>query len=90
MSKEIKCIHCGEWSSGEQEFCTNFGKMMNEIYLKEKEELSKAEGMKLPLIEIPEGDNFILKGFKYIFRFGQLIFFAIISLIAAISASTVH
>lgn len=90
MAKQIKCNHCSEWNDENQANCTNCGKMMNEVYLKEKEVLSKAEGMRLPLIDIPEEDMFLVKSVKYIFRFGQLIFFAIISVIAAMSASTVH
>lgn len=90
MNKQIKCGHCEQWNDGAEENCTHCGKMMNEVYLKEKEILSKAPGMRLPLIEIPEEDNFLKKGIKYVFRFGQLIFFAIISFIAAMSASTVH
>lgn len=90
MSKQIKCNHCSNWNDGSEVNCTQCGKMINEVYLKEKEILSKVEGMRLPLIEIPKDDNFLLKGSKYAFRFGQLIFFAIISMIAAISASTVH
>ncbi len=90
MDKQIKCGHCANWNDGNEENCTQCGKMINEVYLKEKEILSKAQGMRLPLIEIPEDDNFIKKGLKYGFRFGQLIFFAIISFVAAMSASTVH
>lgn len=90
MEKQIKCEHCHKWTELSQQKCEFCNCILNEKYLKEKEELSKAKGMTLPLIEIGKDENFIVKGFKGIFRVGQLIFFAIISLIAALSASTVH
>lgn len=90
MTKQIKCAHCQEWNDEKEKNCIQCGKMINEVYLKEKEILSRAKGMTLPLIEIREDDNFILKGVKSVFRVGQLIFFAIISTIAAMAASTVH
>ena len=90
MEKQIKCEHCSHWNEANKENCVSCGGVLNEVYRNEKKALADAKGMRLPLIEIGEGENFLIKGFKHIFRIGQLIFFAIISVIAAISASTVH
>lgn len=90
MEKQIKCEHCGYWNDQSRKLCSNCNGVLNEAYIKEQEELSKVKGMQLPLIEIKESDYALIKAFKHVFRVGQLIFFAIISFIAAISASTVH
>ena len=88
--KQTKCIQCKNWVDGYLQNCSVCGAVLNEVYVKEKEVLKKAKGMEFPLIPIHDNDIFFVKAFKRIFRIGQLIFFAIISVIAAISASTVH
>ncbi len=86
---EIKCEHCGTWTDGNVPNCVHCGGRHGDKYLKEREELEKIK-TGLPLIEIDPHEALPKKVIKHIARFGQLIFFGLISIIAAMAASTVH
>lgn len=88
--KETKCEHCGFWTNGNLEDCNYCGKRLNDRQLTEQETLEKVELKGMPLIEIDPETPFIKKGFLQVLRFIQLIFFSIISMVAAMASSTVH
>ncbi|HAD97218.1 MAG TPA: hypothetical protein DCG19_07405 [Cryomorphaceae bacterium] len=88
--KESKCEHCGFWTNGKLEKCNYCGGILNEAYHAEREQLKKAEGMKIPFIQIHADDHWFVKMYKSVFRFGQLVFFMIITFLAMIASSTVH
>lgn len=88
--KETKCEHCGFWTNGNLEDCNYCGKRLNDRQLTEQEELEKVELKGMPLIKIDPETPFIKKGFLQVLRFIQLIFFSIISMVAAMASSTVH
>ncbi len=88
--KQQKCEHCNEWTDGEQEKCLHCDHILNLRDKQEYEVLKKAKGMSFPLIQIKENDSLPLKASKHLIRVGQLIFFAVISFIAAMASSTVH
>lgn len=88
--KETKCEHCGFWTNGNLEDCNYCGKRLNDRQLTEQEELQKVELKGMPLIKIDPETPFIKKGFLQVLRFIQLIFFSIISMVAAMASSTVH
>lgn len=88
--KETKCEHCGFWTNGNLEDCNYCGKRLNDRHLTEQEELGKVELKGMPLIKIDPESSFVKKGFLQVLRFIQLIFFSIISMVAAMASSTVH
>lgn len=88
--KETKCEHCGFWTNGNLADCNYCGKRLNDRQLTEQEELEKVELKGMPLITIDPDTPFIKKGFLQVLRFIQLIFFSIISMVAAMASSTVH
>ncbi|MGB0175826.1 MAG: hypothetical protein ACPF9D_01585 [Owenweeksia sp.] len=88
--KETKCEHCGFWTNGELEKCNYCGRILNEAYHTEKENLKKAQGMQMPFIAIDPDEPWLIRTGKKIIRFGQMIFFMIITFIAMLASSTVH
>lgn len=88
--KEVKCEHCSYWTNGKLEHCNYCGKRLNDRHLSEREELEAKPDITIPLIKIDPETPFIKKGFLQVLRFLQLIFFSIISSIAAMASSTVH
>lgn len=88
--KETKCEHCGFWTNGHLENCNYCGKRLNDRHLSEKDQRESLEIKGLPLIKIDPDTPFIKKGFLQVLRFIQLIFFSIISMVAAMASSTVH
>ena len=87
--KEVICEHCRKWTDGELTHCLHCKGLLNAQYLKEREELAKQK-TGLPLIEIDPEAPWPTRLGKHIARLGQLIFFAILSIIAAMASSTVH
>jgi len=88
--KETKCEHCGFWTNGKLDNCNYCGKRLNDRHLSEIEEREQVELRGMPLIKIDPDAPFIKKGFMQVLRFIQLIFFSIISVVAAMASSTVH
>ena len=88
--KETKCEHCSDCTDGHLENCNNCGKRLNDRHLSEIEARESIEMRGLPLIKIDPDTPFIKKGFLQVLRFIQLIFFSIISMVAAMASSTVH
>ena len=88
--KESKCEHCGHWTDGSATHCNYCGGRLKEAYHKEREEMEKQSVTGLPFIQIPANDPWYKKSGKYVVKFAQIIFFAIISMIAAMASSTVH
>ncbi len=88
--KETKCEHCGFWTNGQLKKCNYCGGVLNEKYHSEKEILKNADGTRIPLIKIDPKDPWSVKTGKKIIRFGQLVFFAIITFLAMLASSTVH
>ncbi len=88
--KESKCEHCGNWTDGNATHCSYCGGMLKEDYIKEREALKAQSPTGLPFIVIPDDDPWYKKSGKYVVKFGQIIFFTIISFIAAMASSTVH
>lgn len=86
-----KCASCNEWVDGALEVCPN---CKTEFYAKEKEqfEINKKKAfssVEIPLIEIYETDSLIVRIFKKIIRFHQMVFFFIVTVIGYIAASIV-
>jgi len=88
--KEVKCEHCNQWTNGLHEYCEHCHGLLHEKEIKEKEALRKLDNVQIPFIKINDDDPFYTRIWKSIFRFGQIVFFLIISLIAYIASSTVH
>ncbi len=88
--KEVKCEHCGNWTDGKQTHCNYCGGRLSEAYHQEREEMAGKQPTGLPFIKIPADDPWYKKSGKYVVKFAQIIFFAIISMIAAMASSTVH
>lgn len=87
--KEVKCEHCQRWTNGDNTHCAYCGGRFQEVYHKEREELAKQD-FSLPLIKIKPDDPWLKRQANQMIRIGQLIFFTIISMIAAMASSTVH
>lgn len=88
--KQIKCKECGYWNEGNEVACEKCGHV---FYEDRHEELKQRQGEGdniMRLIKIRESDGFWQKSWKHPVRIGQLVFFTIISIIAAIASSTVH
>jgi hypothetical protein len=86
-----KCASCCEWVDGTLEICPN---CKTEFYAKEKEQYKidkkKAfSSVEIPLIEIYDTDSIIVRFFKKIIRFHQMVFFFIVTVIGYIAASVV-
>lgn len=88
--KESKCEHCGNWTDGSLKNCNYCRGVLGEEYHKEKENLKKLSPTGLPFIKIDPNASWYEKIGQHMIRFGQLIFFGIISIVAAIASSTVH
>lgn len=88
--KESKCEHCGNWTDGSATNCNYCGGRLKEAYHNEREEMKQREVGGLPFIQIPADDPWYKRSGKYVIKFAQVIFFAIISFVAAIASSTVH
>ena len=88
--KEVKCEHCGFWTNGNLSHCNYCTKRLNERGYQEKRQLEETELKGMPLIEIRPEDPFVVKGFRHVLRFLQLIFATLISMVAAMASSTVH
>lgn len=87
--KEIKCEHCGEWVKTDQAICPNCGGRFQDVYHREREEMAKVEPS-IGLVKIDPESPWLKKKALQFVRIAQLIFFAIVSTIAAIASSTAH
>lgn len=86
-----KCSSCSIWVDGALEVCPNCN---TEFYAKEKEQYKIDEkrafsAIEIPLIEIYKTDSLIVRFFKKIIRFHQMVFFFIVTAIGYIAASVV-
>ena len=86
-----KCASCSEWVDGTLEICPN---CKTEFYAKEKEQFKldkkrAQSSIEIPLIEIYETDSIVVRFFKKIIRFHQMVFFFIVTFIGYIAASVV-
>jgi hypothetical protein len=88
--KEVKCRNCGHWNPADKEICEECKRPLREEKYQPKENDPRQREVKLPLWQLKDSDNPLLRGTKHTVRFGQLIFFTIISFIAAMASSTVH
>jgi hypothetical protein len=88
--KEVKCEHCGFWTNGNLSHCNYCAKRLNERQYEEQQHLENNPLRGMPLVKIDPKDPFVVKGFKQVLRFLQLIFATIISIIGAMASSTVH
>lgn len=88
--KEVKCEHCGMWTNGDLEHCNYCNGLLNERTIKEQIELSKQKPAELPLIKIDPNEPWSARFIKSIFRFGQIVFLVIISVLAYMSSSLAH
>jgi len=86
-----KCALCSEWVDGTLEVCPSCNTV---FYAKEKEQLKIDEKRassagEIPLIKIYETDSIIVRFFKSIIRFHQMVFFFIVTAIGYLAASVV-
>lgn len=88
--KQIKCPHCGHWTYLEDDRCDICNSQLIDFHDEERKEREKVEKNSLPIIEINEDDSPMTRLWKRPVQVAQLIFFTIISLIAAMASSTVH
>lgn len=88
--KELKCRKCGHWNASGEEQCQECGAVLPEDKYQALPDDPRHHAMKLPLWELKDDDHPVKRGTKHVVRFGQLIFFTIISFIAAMASSTVH
>ena len=76
---EIKCPRCTNWTPGHLEHCQHCQFLLREEELREQQQRSLKGDLKPRLIEIPSSDPVIIKFGKHIVRFGQVIFYVIVS-----------
>lgn len=88
--KQIKCPHCGHWTHTDDERCDICKSQLIDFHHEERKQREQTEINSLPILEINEDDPSITKLWKRPVQIAQLIFFSIISVIAAIASSTVH
>lgn len=88
--KQIKCPHCNHWTNVDDDRCDICQSQLIDFHHEERQEREKSEKNSLPIIEISEEDSPLTKLWKRPVQIAQLIFFSIISLVAAIASSTVH
>lgn len=88
--KQIKCPHCGHWTHVDDDKCDICNSVLIDHHHEERKERETTERNSLPIIEITEEDSSITRLWKRPVQIAQLIFFSIISVIAAIASSTVH
>lgn len=88
--KQIKCPHCGYWTDTDDGRCDICNSQLIDFHDEERRKRVETEKNSLPIIEIHEDDPGITRLWKRPVQIAQLIFFSIISVIAAIASSTVH
>lgn len=86
-----KCVSCNDWVDGALEVCPN---CKTEFYAKEKQQyaLDKKRAyssVEIPLIKIYETDSLLVRVFKNIIRFHQMVFIFFVTVIGYIAASVV-
>ena len=88
--KQIKCPHCGSWTSLTDEKCDICQSHVEDLHREERKQREHTEKNSLPILEINEDDTPISRLWKRPVQIAQLIFFGVLSTIAAIASSTVH
>jgi len=85
-----KCPYCHQWTDGNQPTCSHCGKRLFEQQEREfVERVERTHDFSLPLIKIKPNDHFIVKFFKYIIQFAQVIYFGLIWFIVYFSTVVV-
>jgi DNA-directed RNA polymerase subunit RPC12/RpoP len=79
---EIKCPACGKWSVWEQketDTCIHCGAILRPISDAERENIQKRREVEYVNVPINDSDALVVKLFKHVFNFIQMIFIAVIS-----------
>ncbi|MCC5918266.1 MAG: hypothetical protein JJU02_13185 [Cryomorphaceae bacterium] len=90
MAKEIKCPHCGKWTTTAEPHCDFCGELLKPDRSEEEERLRKFKPLDIPLIEINADDHWALKAVKMVARTGQAIFLFIASVLVYIASGAAH
>lgn len=78
--RERKCEHCNQWTDGNLDRCNYCGLVLDQETKKENE-ARKLKVPEPPLIKINEDDHLLVKGFKRIVQFHQLVFYWIVTIV---------
>lgn len=90
MGKEIKCLHCNQWTRLSDDVCDLCGKALKPDRSEEEDRMRNFKPLDIPLIPINEDDHWFLKGVKMVLRTGQAIFIAIGSAVVYIASGAAH
>ena len=86
---EIKCDNCGKWTPGHLEYCQQCGKLLRS---EEKLETAKRKSrgdLKPKLIKIYPYDEWYVVMGKHVIRFGQVLFYLIVSIVVWVTSWTI-
>ena len=86
---EIKCDRCNEWTPGHLEHCQNCGKLLRSEDKNELAERKKLGDLKPKLIKIYPSDEWYITMGKHVIRFGQVLFYLIVSLVVWVTSWTI-
>jgi hypothetical protein len=87
LEKETKCENCQKWTPGNLPNCTHCGYLLQKKYIESREQVAAQPDFEFPWIQIYPTDFWLVKGFKYVLRGGQAVFFGIVTVFAYIVAS---
>ena len=86
---EIKCDNCGEWTPGHLEYCRHCKSLLRAKDKFEHAERKKRGDLKPRLIKIHPYEVWYIKIGKHAIRFGQVLFYLLVSLVVWVTSWTI-
>ena len=86
---EIKCDHCNQWTPGHLEHCQKCGKLLRSVDKMEVDKRKKLGDLKPKLVKIYPSDEWYIVMGKHVIRFGQVLFYIIVSVVVWVTSWTI-